>query len=58
MIVDKINIDMGEYQIECDKDKVLWRITDKFDGTIKEFDKLSDMMRWLERQIESIVIEY
>ena len=56
-MVDEINIDMGEYQIECDKEKVLWRITDKYNSEVKEFDNLRDLSNWLERKLESIDIE-
>lgn len=56
-MVDEINIDMGEYQIECDKEKVLWRITDKYDSDAKEFDDLRDLINWLERRLESIDVE-
>ena len=54
---DDINIDMGEYKIECDKDKVLWRIYDKYDDTTKEFDDLHQLAQWLERRLETIEIE-
>jgi len=53
-MVDEINVDMGEYQIECDKEKVLWRIADKFDSTVKEFDDLQDLLNWLKRRLETI----
>ncbi len=56
-MADEINVDMGEYYIECDKEKVLWRITDKYDSMVKEFSELRDLTDWLYRRLETIDVE-
>ena len=54
---DDINIDMGEFEIMCDKDKVLWRVTDKYTGDSKEFESLDEVLYWIRREVNSVDME-
>lgn len=56
-MTDDINIDMGEYLIECDKDKILWRLTDKFSSNSWEFESLDEVIHKIRREVESVEIE-
>ena len=55
--MDDINIDMGEFCIQCDKDKILWRVTENLTGQSEEFGELEDVLRWIRREVESVDIE-
>ena len=56
-MADGINILMGEYRIECDKDQVIWRVTDVLTGSHEEFDTLADVMEWIESELDLVEIE-
>ena len=55
--MDDINIGMGEFSIDCDKDKVLWRVTDNVTGKSRESESLEDVLDWIRREVESVEIE-
>ncbi len=55
-MANEITIDMGQYQVECSKGKEKWRITDMYGSTVKEFDDLDDLLKWLRRELETIEI--
>jgi len=55
--MDDINIDMGEFEIMCDEDKILWRVTDKLTGNSREFEGLEEVLYWIRREVESVEIE-
>jgi hypothetical protein len=55
--MDDINVDMGDFEIQCDKDRILWRVTDKLGGSSREFESLDDVLDWIREEVESVVIE-
>ena len=54
---DDINIDMGEYEIMCDKDKILWRATEKLSNESREFESIDDLLDWIRKEINKVNIE-
>ena len=56
-MTDDINIAMGEFQIECDKNKTMWRVTDNFTSQSKDFKSLDKAIDWMRQEIESVEIE-
>lgn len=55
--MDDINVDMGEFCIQCDKDKILWRVTENLTGQSEEFETLEDILHWIGREVEKVNIE-
>ena len=56
-MVDNINIAMGCFEIECDKDKIIWRATEKLSGDTAEFENLDELVEWIRYNVDSVEIK-
>ncbi|KKN76931.1 hypothetical protein LCGC14_0365830 [marine sediment metagenome] len=56
MILDAM-VDMGIFEIQCDKDKVIWSVTERLTSFTIEFESLDDALYWIKREVNSVVIE-
>ena len=50
-------IEMGEYEILCNKEQTRWRLLDKLSGVEKVFDSLASVIDYIELEISAVEID-
>ncbi len=51
------NIPMAECHIFCNEDKSEWRIADALTSEYRDFDSLSELISWLDSELENAKVE-
>ena len=57
MTPEDVNIEMGEYEILCNKEQNKWRLVDRLSGEEHYFRRLADLLDSIEQTILSVEIE-